>query len=741
MPVFTRWLYIIVTFLLSALGNASLASTPFSQATVVVYSRTAAELFWERPDNGVTTEIIRNGERLAQTPGTSYFDGDRERGVAYVYDLEARDATGKIVARGRLNVDGELEDPDDSEPPPGADELTDVELLIYSNTAAELFWTKAADGVSTQVIRQGVDLGSTPGNSFFDNSRSRGVTYTYTLLVTDAAGNTIARGEISDSDKPPVLPPKSDELFPPLASDIESDRSVYTEEGYDPVSVIRVDLRTATTPGSCTVEDDSGCTLDDVLADTDKNDELTVDIPVHFMSDDFADDGSISNAELRLRGGGSRFAEQKSFRIKLDSKKELWRDERFLQLNKHPFESTRMRNKLAMDLMSRVPHLPSFRTQFVNLWIDDGDGPVDYGLYTHVERPNDDYLDSRGLDKDGNLYKASDFRFNTDDLEDVAVDEDGKPIDKDRFESSLNIEEGKDHRALNAMLAALNDPDRDFESVLLEHFNRNNAMAWIATNLLLRQNDVVRHNYILYNPSGTERFYFLPWDYDAAMSKWALPDNESTDNRDLRTRLQYGYAIGAENVFMDKFYRLPGIHAEIVRVVDYLKQFIIDNTTITNLSQANAALIEPLQTRLPDSEFNPSYLAQSQFERNIDVNAKAIANHFSVPIAPVFNIPRERNGRWQFSWSPSVDVTGNAVRYDFQLSHSKTFSPEDIVSDAINIRRNRASVIAQELNEDVYYARVIARSRHDPAVYWTASNDRVVIDGKIQYGMIELDLR
>jgi len=64
-----------------------------------------------------------------------------------------------------------------------------------------------------------------------------------------------------------------------------------------------------------------------------------------------------------------------------------------------------MRNKLAFDLMSMVPHLPSIRTQFVNLWIDDGEGPVDYGLFTHVEFAGKEYLVNRGLNDDNRLYK------------------------------------------------------------------------------------------------------------------------------------------------------------------------------------------------------------------------------------------------------------------------------------------------------------------------------------------------
>ena len=96
----------------------------------------------------------------------------------------------------------------------------------------------------------------------------------------------------------------------------------------------------------------------------------------------------------------------------------------------------RLDNKLATDVMSVIPSLPSLRTQFVNLWIDDGAGPVDYGLFTHVERVNDNYLEKRGWDDKGKIYKAEDFRFNAEDLSDILVDEDGEPLDEDRFETS-----------------------------------------------------------------------------------------------------------------------------------------------------------------------------------------------------------------------------------------------------------------------------------------------------------------
>ena len=542
---------------------------------------------------------------------------------------------------------------------------------------------------------------------------------------------------------PVVTPPPAGELFEPLASDINPDRSRYLADGYDPVNVIRVDLSTTTTDGVCSEDDQSGCTLADVLEDTDKHDDLTVDIPVHFMSDDFADDGSLSNAELRLRGGGSRFAAQKSFRIKLDSKDDLWRGERYLQLNKHPFESSRQRNKLAMDLMSRVPHLPAFRTQFVNLWIDDGSGPVDYGLFTHVERSNDDYLESRALDKDGNLYKAEEFRFALSDLENLRVDDEGEPLDEERFETSLEIEEGKDHRALANMMNALHDPERSFESVLDEYFNRNNVLAWMSVNLLFRHADGTRHNYILYNPSNTEKFYFIPWDYDAALGRWELPTDDSYSNDDLRRRVNYGYALGAENTFMERFYRLPGAHDELVRAIAYLRQSAIDDATVVEQSQRNAALIEPYMARLPDSEFNLFFENSSDFGSPIAWNEESVQTRFNVPVPPMLLAPVRSQDNWSFSWTPAYSPTGDTISYDLQVSSSRSFESENIVVELTGIADASPAVVqlvdSDRLPQQSYYARLIARADSDPARFWTPARNRVVEDQTQYYGMIRFD--
>lgn len=64
-----------------------------------------------------------------------------------------------------------------------------VSLIIYSNTAAELFWDRpltSENVVMTEVFRNDVLLGTSAGNSFFDDTRIPGTTYRYDLVAINA---------------------------------------------------------------------------------------------------------------------------------------------------------------------------------------------------------------------------------------------------------------------------------------------------------------------------------------------------------------------------------------------------------------------------------------------------------------------------------------------------------------------------------------------------------------------------
>ncbi|MFT4725937.1 MAG: hypothetical protein ACI9UN_000432 [Granulosicoccus sp.] len=144
--------------------------------------------------------------------------------------------------------------------------------------------------------------------------------------------------------------------------------------------------------------------------------------------------------------------------------------------------------------MRDIPHHPSLRTQFVNLWVDDGAGPEDYGLFTHAEFVGKEYLVNRGRNTNDKIYKIEEYFFALSDLEYLGLDSEGEPLDDDRFETRLDIKSGDDHRKMIEMINAVNDNSRSFDSILEQYFEKDNVLAWVTVNFLLHQMGAVTHN-------------------------------------------------------------------------------------------------------------------------------------------------------------------------------------------------------------------------------------------------------
>ncbi len=571
----------------------------------------------------------------------------------------------------------------------------------------------------------------------------------------------------SDSDSVPFAP---DAMVPPASTDeppsttdnsppdsetpgtvnsiLLEPAALYQLDGYDTIDVLRVDLKTDTTAGICTIDDMSGCTLADVNADTDGNDDFKVDIPIHFQAADYADDGSPVNAELRQRGGTSRQFPQKSYRIKLDSGVMLWRNERRLQLNKHTGDQSRFRNKLSFDLMSSVPDLPSLRTQFVNLWIDDGQGPVDYGLFTHVEAVTKEYLKNREWNPDDRIYKAEHFSFSNEDLMAVKLDATGVPLDMVAFEERLSIETGSDdHSPLINMLTAINDPAQSFDSLLDRYFDRENVLMWVTVNFLLGQKDVITHNFFLYNPEGSEKFYFLPWDYDATFY-FEIDPPDSFANDALRMRLIYGYARGANSVFLDRYFRLAGMNATIVAAADEMRSGVFSDSTISDYVSRYADVVRPFATRQPDAQYLPGadgdalvvYNTQiAQMPGYVTTNHQVLQSGLGIPMPPTLEAPVRVADQTVFSWSPAYDVTGHSISYDLQVATDVEFTADNIVLDVSGIAdagsQVQYSTAASSLPAGQLFYRVIARASSDPQRLWQVASNTLAIDNTTWLGV------
>ena len=170
-----------------------------------VYSTTAAELFWARGGPSVVSyDIHRNGSFLDSTNGSSYFMQDLSPGASYDFELFAIAADGgvseatqvSLQTRQDNNQSGNLQPVDNAPASPA-----NASLVVYSSTAAELFWDRAAtidNVVATDVYRDGLFIGVSPGNSYFDDTRQPGEQYQYQLFARNGSDTASSPTTVSE---------------------------------------------------------------------------------------------------------------------------------------------------------------------------------------------------------------------------------------------------------------------------------------------------------------------------------------------------------------------------------------------------------------------------------------------------------------------------------------------------------------------------------------------------------------
>lgn len=437
---------------------------------------------------------------------------------------------------------------------------------------------------------------------------------------------------------------------------------------------------------------DGTYTFADVNADTDDSDAIVPEVAAHFIVDGYPDDGKATNATLRLRGHSSRLAAQKSYRIKLANDAAAWRNEKTLQFNKHPYDLTRIRNKLAFDLFRDIPHMPSLRTQFVRIGITNKNAngisyaTGDFGLFTHVEKMGKEYLSKRGLPTDGNIYKAEDFDFRL--STNLALDSNGKPLSKTEFEKVLSLEaDNSNHEKLIAMINAVNDASTDFDTVFTQYFDRNNYLTWLATNILMGNRDTINQNFALYQPKANDKFYFLPWDYDGAFGFEDQPSQRAAGP--LYAAHQQTVANWWGVPLHQRFLSNPQHRAELVAMVNELAQRYLTEAKIKAKIDAYRPLVEPWITTSPDLNHLPlvSNTASSEWDAECTRIAKVIQTNLTNftrtlenPM-PFWQSAASQGNQIRFSWGQSVDLQGDPVRYTAMLSATPDFSNVRMQSD------------------------------------------------------------
>jgi len=417
---------------------------------------------------------------------------------------------------------------------------------------------------------------------------------------------------------------------------------------------------------------------------------------------------SQPNATAKVRGNSSIKAPQKSYKIDLFDHAGYWRNQQTINLVKHPYDFTRIRNKLSFDFFKKIPHFTSLRTQFVHLHVKDLTGGAkqtgyeDYGLYTQIEQPNKAFLRLHGLDPYGHLYKAVSFEYfrYADQLRVV----DDPAYDEKKFETILEIKGWNDHTKLIRMLEDINDLNQDFDVVFDKHFDRDNFMTWMAVNILMDNVDTNSQNFYLYSPLNSEKWFVLPWDYDGA---WGYYDGPLKSNR--RAPWQRGIANYWGTTVVKRLFKNPKNVDELVAKVQELGTIITPEES-KKMIDTYKPIVSPYVHRAPDSRFLPGPL--DIYEKEIariaqtpkDSEQKFIES-LQRPMPFHLGDVEKANGKLIFRWDMSYDLQGDELTYHFQLAKDPSFSRPLI--DRQNLTGTTLEV--QEMGKGRFYWRVIVK--------------------------------
>ncbi len=472
--------------------------------------------------------------------------------------------------------------------------------------------------------------------------------------------------------------------------------------------VITMSVRTVIEPGTCTVDDYSGCTLEDVNNDLDADDNFEPEIRVHVSADDLPDDALLSNATLQIMGTSTRLTKQKSYRIKLDDDTKGWQQQQVIQLHKHPYDLSRLRNYLSFQLFKSIEHISSLRVQLVHLYVDD----EDYGLFTHVENVDKSYLQNRHFNENDNLYKAHAFFFNL--SAGLQLGSDGSSANQELLDLAIEPKNGDELFRLVEMVHAINNANNDFKSVFEKYFNRDNYLTWMAINILMDNKDTMAQNFYLYNPAGSNTFYFMPSDYDTAWGFWLQPQNQNT-NVPL-----WKEGIGAwwGSPLHQKFLSDPKNREDLKKAVHDIREKYLSELAVNEYLKAAKELVYPLIEAKPDSENLPIQLEDihermEAWEKEIlELYARSLMSEegfyksLQRPLPFWVDVTYESN-RLIVSWSVSVDLQKESVHYSLKVGTSPSFETKTLLIEKDDITAT-ALFSQMTLESGTYYVQVLS---------------------------------
>lgn len=253
--------------------------------------------------------------------------------------------------------------------------------------------------------------------------------------------------------------------------------------------------------------------------------------PIFVESQVFFENKQWYNVGLRFKGNSSLKSVWSSGNLKLPFKMDFdefeddypeLKNQRFYGFKQLSFSSgfeddSLIHEKIATEAF-KTAGIASPETAFYQLYVDYGEGPTYFGLYTAVEVIGDTLLENNFSNDDGNIYKAEGAAtsFSTASASTL----------KTGFVKKSNEDED-DWGDLEALSNLLHSDTRisDYEvwkKDLETLFDTSAFLNWLAVNTVIQNWDTygnMTHNYYLYNNPNTNQLTWLPWDNNESFSE------------------------------------------------------------------------------------------------------------------------------------------------------------------------------------------------------------------------------
>ncbi len=259
----------------------------------------------------------------------------------------------------------------------------------------------------------------------------------------------------------------------------------------------------------------------------DFGDTSYIESTIGFNGETWENVGFRYSGNSTLRTSWSNGTLKISFRLDFDEFEDQYpaiENQRFYGFKQLSFKSNAMdnsylREKVAADVF-RDAGVASSQTAFYEVYIDYGEGPQYFGLFTAVEIVDDTLIDTQFADGSGNVYKPEG---------NGAAFVEGT-FSEESFEKQTNEDEA-DWSDIKAVFTALHSEERTtnpeaWRANLEAVFDVDAFIRWLAVDTTLQNWDTygaMAHNYYLYTDPTDGLVTWIPWDNNMSLSASSGP--------------------------------------------------------------------------------------------------------------------------------------------------------------------------------------------------------------------------